>query len=194
MIKKDLLDATEEVLSSGNYILGEKVKEFEEKFASYCGVSDAIAVGNGSDGLKLIMKSIGLDKNDEVICPANSFIASAWAIVDAGAKPVFCDVDNDLLLSVETIKKCITDRTKAIMAVHLTGKLCDNEKLMDYCKKENILFIEDAAQAVGAMNPQGEKAGTFGIAESFSMHPLKNLSLYGDGGVVTTNSKKVAKI
>ena len=138
------------------------------------------------------MKSIGLDKNDEVICPANSFIASAWAIVDAGAKPVFCDVDNDLLLSVETIEKCITDRTKAIMAVHLTGKLCDNEKLMDFCKKENILFIEDAAQAVGAMNPQGEKAGTFGIAGSFSMHPLKNLSLYGDGGVVTTNSKKVA--
>ena len=96
------------------------------------------------------------------------------------------------MLSVETIEKCITDRTKAIMAVHLTGKLCDNEKLMDFCKKENILFIEDAAQAVGAMNPQGEKAGTFGIAGSFSMHPLKNLSLYGDGGVVTTNSKKVA--
>ena len=193
LIKDDILKSTEHVLDSGNYILGQKVKEFEEKFASYCGVSDAIAVGNGSDGLKFIMKSLGIGQNDEVICPANSFIASAWAIVDAGAKPVFCDVENDLLISVETIRKCRTNRTKAIMAVHLTGKLCDNEELSDYCKKENILFIEDAAQAIGAMNSQRQKAGTFGIASSFSMHPLKNLSVYGDGGVITTNSKKVAK-
>ena len=102
LIKEDILKATEYVLDSGNYILGEKVKEFEEKFASYCGVSDAIAVGNGSDGLKFIMKSLGIGQNDEVICPANSFIASAWAIIDAGAKPVFCDEENDLLISVET--------------------------------------------------------------------------------------------
>ena len=192
LIKEDLLKATEYVIDSGNYILGEKVKEFEQCFASFCGVSDAIAVGNGSDGLKLIMKALDIGINDEVICPANSFIASAWAVIDAGAKPVFCDVENDLLLSVKTIKKCKTKRTKAIMAVHLTGKLCDNKEISDYCKEENILFIEDAAQAIGAMNSKGEKAGSFGIASSFSLHPLKNLSVYGDGGVITTNSKKLA--
>ncbi len=192
LIKTELLKVTESVIDSGNYILGDYVKKFEVEFASYCGVSQAIAIGNGSDGLTLLMRAMGIGSGDEVICPANSFIASAWSIVSTGATPVFCDVEDNLLLSINTIKKCITKKTKAIMAVHLTGKLCIDEPLLEFCKNNNISFIEDAAQAIGASNSNGQKAGSFGIASSFSMHPLKNLSVYGDGGVVTTNSIELA--
>ena len=138
LIEEDLISATKKVLNSGNYISGEHVYLFEKEFADFCGVRNAISVGNGSDGLKIIMKSLGIGIGDEVICPANSFIASAWSIVDTGAKPVFCDVEDDLLLSLESVKKCKTKNTKALMAVHLTGKLCEMNILNDYCK--NPLF------------------------------------------------------
>lgn len=192
LIENEMLDVTRLVLQSGNYICGKNVESFEDNFSNFCGVKHSVSVGNGSDGLKIIMKALGIGRGDEVICPANSFIASAWAIIDAEATPVFCDVEDDFLVSLRTIKKCKTNKTKAIMAVHLTGKLCDTDKLLDYCKNENIFLIEDAAQAVGAMNNRNEKAGSFGVAGSFSMHPLKNLSVYGDGGVITTNSKELA--
>ena len=192
LIEDELIDATKSVLKSGNYINGENVKFFEKHFSNFCGVKHSISVGNGSDGLKIIMKALDIGRGDEVICPANSFIASAWSIIDAEATPVFCDVENDFLASLRTIEKCKTKKTKAIMAVHLTGKLCDTDKLLEYCKKEKIFLIEDAAQAVGAANDRDEKSGSFGVAGSFSMHPLKNLSVYGDGGVVTTNSEELA--
>tara|TARA_Y100000589_G_C27190015_1_gene644382 strand:+ start:3037 stop:4149 length:1113 start_codon:yes stop_codon:yes gene_type:complete len=192
LIENELVDATRLVLRSGNYICGENVKTFEENFSLFCGVNHSVSVGNGSDGLKIIMKALDIGQGDEVICPANSFIASAWSIIDAGATPVFCDVEDDFLISLETIEKCKSSKTKAIMAVHLTGKLCDTDKLLNYCRNENIFLIEDAAQSVGAMNNRNEKSGSFGIAGSFSMHPLKNLSVYGDGGIVTTNSEDLA--
>ena len=192
LIEDELLNATKIVLQSGNYICGENVKIFEESFSDFCGVKNSISVGNGSDGLKIIMKALGIGLGDEVICPANSFIASAWSIIDVGATPVFCDVEDDFLVSLRTIERCKTNKTKALMAVHLTGKLCDTDELLNYCKKENIFLIEDAAQSVGAMNNRNEKSGSFGIAGSFSMHPLKNLSVYGDGGIVTTNSEELA--
>ena len=193
LIEEDLISATKKVLNSGNYISGEHVYLFEKEFADFCGVRNAISVGNGSDGLKIIMKSLGIGIGDEVICPANSFIASAWSIIDTGATPVFCDVEDNLLLSLESVKKYKSSNTKALMAVHLTGKLCEMDILNNYCKKENIYLIEDAAQSVGAANNNNEKSGSLGIAGSFSMHPLKNLSVYGDGGVITTNSDELAK-
>ena len=192
LIEEELIEATKIVLKSGNYICGDNVKKFEKQFSNFCGVNHAVSVGNGSDGLKIIMKALGIGPGDEVICPANSFIASAWSIIDVGAIPVFCDVENDLLLSLRTIEKCKSSKTKAIMAVHLTGKLCDTDELLDFCREQNIFLIEDAAQSVGAENNRNEKSGSLGIAGSFSMHPLKNLSVYGDGGVITTNSFELA--
>ena len=189
----EIKNETEEVIKSGIYINGEKVNKFEKSFADYCGVKHAISIGNGSDGLTFIMKSLNIGKGDQVICPANSFIASAWSIVAAGAEPLFCDVSDDLLLSIESLKKTITGSTRAVMGVHLTGKLCEVEKIIDFCKKNNLFFIEDSAQAVGASNDKEFKAGSFGIAASFSLHPLKNLSVYGDGGIVTTNNDSLAK-
>ena len=189
----DIKNETEAVIRSGIYINGEKVKKFEKKFAEYCGVKYAISVGNGSDGLTFIMKALNIGKGDQVICPANSFIASAWSIVATGAEPVFCDVSEDLLISVDHIEKLITSSTKAVMGVHLTGKLCEVEKIIALCEKNNLYFIEDSAQAVGAFNDKNLKAGSFGIAASFSLHPLKNLSVYGDGGIVTTNNDSLAK-
>ena len=192
LIENELLNATKSVLKSGNYINGENVYNFEKNFSDFCGVNHSVSVGNGSDGLKIIMKALDIGPGDEVICPSNSFIASAWSIIETGATPVFCDVEDDFLISLNTIEKCKSSKTKAIMAVHLTGKLCDTDKLLEYCKNENIFLIEDAAQSVGAMNNRNEKSGSLGIAGSFSMHPLKNLSVYGDGGIITTNSEELA--
>ena len=108
LIKNELLEVTEDIILSGNYIGGKNVDLFENRFSKFCGVSHSVSVGNGSDGLKIIMKALGIGHGDEVICPANSFIASAWSIFEAGATPVFCDVENDLLISTRTIDKCKT--------------------------------------------------------------------------------------
>jgi len=187
-ISDELIQATLKVINSGQYVLGSSLKTFEEVFAEYCEVKYAIGVGNGSDALVLIMKSLGIGPGDEVICPSNSFIASAWSIVAVGAKPVFCDVEDNFLISVDNIKKSLTNNTKAIMAVHLTGKVCRMESICEFCEKNNIFLIEDSAQAIGATDNHNKKAGSFGIAGGFSLHPLKNLAVYGDGGVITTNS------
>lgn len=191
--KKELIRVTQEVIISGNYIGGNNVIKLEEELANYCGTKYAVTVGNGSDALVFAMRALGIRKGDEVICPSNSFIASAWAIEAVGAKPVFCDVEDDLLISIEQIKKCISVNTRAILAVHLTGKLCNVEPLIDFCEENNIFLLEDAAQAMGAEDNIGRRAGSFGVAAGFSMHPLKNFAVYGDGGFLTTNSEEIAK-
>ena len=186
LIKKDLLQATEYVIDSGNYILGEKVKELEECFASFCGVSNAIAVGNGSDGLKLIMKSLGIGLNDEVICPANSFIASSWAIVDVGAKPVFIDVRSDnYLLDLRLLEGAITPATKAILPVHLFGHPVNMDEVLAFAKENDLKVIEDCAQAVGSMW-RGKPVGGFGDIGCFSFYSNKNISV-GEGGMTSTS-------
>ena len=192
LLSNEIKDEIELVLSSGNFINGPKVRLFEKKFAEYCGVKHAISVGNGSDGLTFILKALNIGNGDTVICPANSFIASAWSIIAAGATPIFCDVNDDLQLKVEDLSEIILPSTKAIMGVHLTGKLCDVDEIRKLCNKNNLFFIEDAAQAIGAANSEGLKSGSFGIAASFSLHPLKNLSVYGDGGMITTNDSEIA--
>ena len=192
LIKNQLLKSTEKVIDSGNYIMGKNLVEFENRFASYVGVKYALGLGNGSDALTLIMRSLDLKSNDEVICPANSFIATAWAIIAAGAKPIFCDVEDDLLISLRHIKNVITKNTKAVIPVHLSGRICEMNKINKYCSERNIYVIEDAAQAIGGKE-LSNFAGSLGIAAGFSLHPLKNLSIYGDGGVLTTNNTEIYK-
>ncbi len=187
-IASELMEITSKVINSGQYVLGPHLDLFEKKFAEYCDVKYAIGVGNGSDALVLIMKSLGIGPGDEVICPANSFIASAWSIAAVGATPVYCDVEDDFLIKPQNLEKKLTKSTRAVMAVHLTGNLCDMSSLVSFCDDNKIFLIEDAAQAFGANDAYQQKAGSFGIAGGFSLHPLKNLAIFGDGGVVTTNS------
>ena len=189
----ELITSTKEVLTSGIYINGPKVKEFEARIADYLNVKHVISLGNGSDGLTFIMKSFNLKNSDEVICPANSFIASSWSIEAAGLKPVFCDVGDDLLIDINDLKRKINKNTKVVMAVHLTGRICDMQNLKKICEENGIYLIEDSAQAFGASDQNNQKAGSFSSAASFSMHPLKNFAVYGDGGFVSTNDSNLAE-
>lgn len=190
---KELISDTEKVLRSGMYINGNSVKKFENSVSEYLKVKYTISVGNGSDALTFILKAIGVCEGDEVICPANSFIATAWAIVAAGAKPVFCDVNKDLLLDSRDFEKKITSKTKAVIPVHLTGRVFEIDQISRICKQNNIDIIEDAAQSFGAHNKFNEMTGSLSRAGTFSLHPLKNLSIYGDGGLITTNDKAIAE-
>ena len=191
-LEGELTDAFLKCGRSGSYILGPQVEEFENKAAQYCDSSHAIGVGNGSDALFLILKALKLSSEDEVIVPANSFIATAWVVVAAGAKLVLCDSSEDFNISADTVAKAITPRTRAILAVHLTGRPAPINEIVDLINGKPIFIIEDAAQAIGA-EYYGKRAGGLGIAAGFSMHPLKNLGLYGDAGFITTNDQDLAE-
>ncbi len=190
---KELISDTEKVLKSGMYINGESVNKFENSVSEYLKVKYTISVGNGSDALTFILRSIGVKEGDEVICPANSFIATAWSIVAAGATPVFCDVNKDLLLDSKDFENKITPKTKAVIPVHLTGRVFDVDQISRICNQNNIDIIEDAAQSFGAHNKLNQKTGSLSRAGAFSLHPLKNLSIYGDGGLITTNDETIAE-
>lgn len=187
---REIHKVLDEIGNSGQYILGTHVKNFEEQFANYIGTNFAIGVANGSDALFLIMKALGIGPGDEVITQPNSFIASAWTIVATGATPVFCDVDETLGMDPNLLLTLITPRTKAVMPVHLTGNPTKVDTIQEILAGKGIALIEDAAQAVGA-KIYGKRVGSFGIAAMFSLHPLKNLGVLGDGGVITTNSKEL---
>lgn len=176
------------VLDKGDMILGEEVRLFEEEFAQFIGVKHAIGVGNGTDSLIIIMRGLGIGPGDEVITSPNSWISSASSIALIGAKPVFADVGNDQLIDPVAIEKAITTNTKAIMPVHLTGKLCDMEAINKIGDQYGVPILEDAAQSVGTRN-----AGSSGLAGSFSLHPLKNLAGVGDAGIITTNDENLAQ-
>jgi dTDP-4-amino-4,6-dideoxygalactose transaminase len=191
-LELELTAKFQEVCSSGSYIMGDYLSSFESKMASYLNVKHVIGVGDGSDGLFLIMKALGIGEGDEVITAPNSFIASAWTIVATGAKPVFVDVDEDLNINPSLIENAITNKTKAIMPVHLTGRAAKMDLINKIAKKNNLFVVEDAAQAIGAKF-KGEKIGGFSNGASFSLHPLKNLGLYGDGGIISTNDSKLDK-
>ncbi len=189
----DLIKSTEQVLKSGIYINGPNVQKFEKNASEYFQVKHAISTGNGSDALTFILRCLDLEKDDEIIIPENSFIATAWAVIAAGAKPVFCDVDSDMLLDEFDFEKKITPKTIAVIPVHLTGRVFDVSKINEICKKLNIKIIEDAAQSFGAYDSAKKKTGALGVAGAFSLHPLKNLSIYGDGGLITTNDDAIAE-
>ncbi|WP_194765859.1 DegT/DnrJ/EryC1/StrS family aminotransferase [Tamlana sp. I1] len=181
-------------LESANYVLGSQVSNFEENFANYCGSKYCVGVSNGLDALSLIFKGyleLGvLAVGDEVIVPANTFIASVLAIGAVGLKPVLIDPDIETYnISAFSIEKHITPKTKAILVVHLYGLLVDTEDINKLAKKHNLIVVEDAAQAHGAINKNGVKAGNLGDAAAFSFYPSKNLGALGDaGGVVSNNS------
>jgi len=189
-LKQEILKKIEEIFNSGNYILTDEVKKFEENFAEYCQTKYAIGVGSGTDALFLSLKALDIKKGDEVITAPNSFIATAGAIVAANAKPVFVDVRDDYNINPELIERAITDKTKVIMPVHMTGRSADLEPIIEISKKHNLQVIEDAAQAIGAKYKEA-RVGSFGITGCFSLHPLKNLHIYGDGGVITTNNSEI---
>ena len=191
--EEEIIDLTRKVLRSGIYINGPHVKEFEKTVADLFCCNHAISVGNGSDALTFVLRFLNLKPNDEVICPANSFIATAWAIVAAGAQPVFCDVGDDLLLDPEDFNRRITSKTRACVPVHLTGRVFEVDAIRKICEGNNIIVIEDAAQSFGAQDSHGRFTGTLGFGASFSLHPLKNLGIYGDGGLITTNDDALAE-
>ena len=186
-LRKELLDAFDSIGSSGEFIMGSNLLDFENEFSKFIGSDYAIGVANGSDALFLPLKALGIGAGDEVITCPNSFIASAWVIEACNAKPVFVDADFDMNINVDLIEEKITNKTKAILPVHLTGRPANMSSLTEICKKYNLAMIEDCAQAVGAKY-NGQSVGTFGDAGGFSLHPLKNLGVLGDGGVITTNS------
>jgi len=195
--REDLIQATTEVIDSGRYIQGEQVDAFEQEFALFCGTKHSIGVANGLDALVLIFrayKELGmLKEGDEVIVPANTYIASILSISENRLKPVLVEPDElSYNLSPSLIEKAITSNTKAILAVHLYGQLADMDAINLIAKKNNLIVVEDSAQAHGA-NIGGCKAGNFGHASGFSFYPGKNLGALGDAGAVTTNDDQLAK-
>lgn len=172
------------------FIMGPEVERFESDFAKLCQTPYALGVNSGTDAIFLALKALGIGPGDEVITVPNSFVATTGAIVAAGAKPVFVDVGPDYNINVELIKPAITNRTKAILPVHLTGNPADMPTIMDIARKNNLYVVEDASQAVMA-SIKDQPVGSFGDIGCFSLHPLKNLNVGGDGGVLTTMSKRV---
>lgn len=190
---RDELDAvTKRVLDSGWYLLGKENEAFEAEFAAYCGVKHAIGCANGLDALKLIIRAYGFGPGDEVIAPANTYIASLIAISANGATPVLVEPDiGTYLIDPAKIEEKITSRTKAIMVVHLYGRVCEMGAIDVLAKKHGLKVIEDCAQAHGAYFGD-RRVGNLGDAAGFSFYPGKNLGCLGDGGAVTTNDDELA--
>lgn len=190
-IKKKIFSATSTLLQSGQYSNGIFVKKFEKKFKDYVGTKYCTAVNSGTSALHLSLIALGVKKNDEVIVPAISFVASAAAITYVGAKPVFVDINNDdWLINTNKIEDAITKKTKAIMPVHLHGLMCDMKKIKMIAKKHNLKILEDASQAHGS-EYEGSNPGYYSDIATFSFYPTKNLGAFGEGGAVTTNNKNI---
>lgn len=190
-LEKELTQAFLDVGRSGIYIMGDRLESFEKKMASYLGVRHVLGVADGSDALFLILKALGIGTGDEVITAPNSFIATAWTIAATGAKPVFVDVLEDMNINPDLIEKKITASTRAIVPVHLAGRPAEMNRIGKVAEKHGLAVVEDAAQAIGATY-RGKKVGAFGRAAGFSLHPLKNLGVYGDGGMITTDDDGLA--
>jgi dTDP-4-amino-4,6-dideoxygalactose transaminase len=173
--------------------MGEELNQFEIEYADYCGTQYCIGVGNGLDALHLILRGYGIGPGDEVILPANTFIATALAVSYAGAKPILVDADKDTYnINTSLIEEKITNKTKAIIAVHLYGRPADMDAINEIANRYNIKVIEDAAQAHNAIY-NTKKVGNLGHAAAFSFYPVKNLGALGDGGAITTNDEDLAR-
>lgn len=192
-IRTELDDAYRRVMDSGWFIMGNELVQFEQEFAAYCGTKYCIGVGNGLDALHIILRAYGIGAGDEVIVPANTFIATALAVSYAGAMPVFCDCDeNTYNMNPALVEDKITSCTKAVIAVHLYGRVADMHSLREIADRYGLKLIEDAAQAHGALL-DGRRAGSLGDAAGFSFYPGKNLGALGDGGAITTDDKELAE-
>jgi dTDP-4-amino-4,6-dideoxygalactose transaminase len=182
----------EKVLESGWFILGSKVNEFEKEFAAYCGTRHCVGVANGLDALILALKAFSFEEGDEVIVPSNTYIATILSIIHAGLKPVLVEPDiRTYNIDPARIEERINSRTRAIMIVHLYGKVCDMDPIKAIASKHDLRIIEDCAQSHGAIY-KGIKAGNFGEYAAFSFYPTKNLGALGDAGCLTTNDSNLA--
>ena len=183
----------EQLIRSNRFIGGEEVATFERDWATYCGTEHAVGVGNGTDALVLALRALDLGAGDEVIVPANTFVATVEAIVLVGATPRFVDVDLETgLLDADRVESAITHRSRAIVAVHLFGQLTDMDALSRCATRHGLVLIEDAAQAHGA-TWRGVRAGAFGAVGCFSFYPGKNLGAFGDAGAVVTSDRRIAE-
>jgi dTDP-4-amino-4,6-dideoxygalactose transaminase len=181
-----------EVIAAGDFTLGKAVSEFEARFANTVGVQFAFGVGSGTEGLRLALKALGVGPGDEVITAANTFIATVGAIADTGAVAKFVDCKDDFCMDVSLLQAAITPRTKAIIPVHMTGAMVDMPRLLAIAAARGIPVIEDACQAVKSSLDE-RPAGSGGVIGAFSLHPLKFINVWGDGGVMTTNDADIAK-
>jgi dTDP-4-amino-4,6-dideoxygalactose transaminase len=188
--RKNLLKIIDKVISNQDWVGGEEVEKFEQNILKFTNTKYAVALNSGTDALTIGLALIGVRKNDEVITTPNSFIASTASIVHIGAKPIFVDVKSDQNIDTSLIESKITKKTKAIMPIHLTGRMSDMDQIIKLSKKYSIPIIEDAAQAIGSKY-KNMPAGSFGKVGCFSAHPLKNLNAIGDSGYMVTNDKKI---
>lgn len=182
----EILEELGRLVATGDFTLGKPVGEFEKKFADLIGTKYAIGVGSGTDALKLPLRALGITFGDEVITAANTFIATVGAINEVGATPVLVDCDDSFCMDVNQVEAAITERTKAIMPVQLTGEVTDMTALMKIAERHGLPIVEDACQGI-LSETDGKRSGTWGVAAGFSLHPLKNLNVWGDAGVVVTN-------
>ena len=189
-IKKTVLKKFEAIVDENNFILNDDVKNFEINYSKFTNQKFSVSCSNGTDALELILRGLDIGFNDEVIVPVNTFIATAFAVENVGAMPVFLDNDDFYLINIDEIKSKITSKTKAIIGVNLYGQMCETSKLKKICKENNLYFIEDAAQSHGATQSKFN-VGDNSIAAAYSFYPGKNLGGWGDGGIVTTNSKRL---
>ena len=189
---EDLWADLKAFVATGDFTLGQSLTDFEHGFSKLIGTEYAIGVNSGTDAIKLSLKALGVDSGDEVITAANTFVATVGAITELGAIPVFVDCDDTFCMDTRLVERAITEKTKAIVPVHLTGYMTDMGLLSPIADKYGLAVIEDACQAIlGEVD--GKKAGTWGVAGAFSLHPLKNLNVWSDGGVIVTNSKEMAE-
>jgi len=192
-IKDEIDAAIASVIRDSAFVSGKYVRQFEEHFAEYQQAGDCVGVGNGTDALEIAIEALELQPGSEIIVPANSFIASAEAVIRAGLRVVFCDVNSDdYTIDIEDVRKRLTAQTTAVMAVHLYGHPCDMDPLLALAGEHDLCVIEDCAQAHGA-EYKGKRVGTIGDIGTFSFFPGKNLGAYGDGGAIVTNDASMAK-
>ena len=192
-LNDDLRGAFDRVLTRSWYIGGPEDEAFEKEFAAYCGAGYCVGVGNGLDALMLILKALGIGPGDEVIVPSNTYIATALAVTYTGARPVLAEPDiRTFNIHPDLIEPMITEKTRAIMPVHLYGQACEMDPILKTAEKFGLKVIEDCAQAHGATY-KGKKVGTFGVAAGFSFYPGKNLGALGDAGAVITDDPELAE-
>lgn len=187
----DLWEQLKDFVRTGDFTLGQPLTEFENRFADLMGVQHAIGVNSGTDAIKLALKAQGVGAGDEVITTANTFVATVGAICELGATPVFVDCDDTFCMNVDLLEAAIAPKTKAIVPVHFTGYMTDMRKLMPIAEKHGLVVVEDACQSIlGEID--GKKSGTWASAGAFSLHPLKNLNVWSDGGLIITDDDELA--
>jgi len=191
-MEKEIMDKIHSLLSKGDLMMRQDLTDFETNFAEFVGTKYAVGVSNCTDGLHLSLRAAGIKEGDDVLTVSHTFVATAGAIHHAGANPVFVDIDEDHNMNANLLEKALTPKTKAIVPVHLNGRICPMDKILDFAEKKGLIVIEDSAQGLGA-SFNGKRGGSMGLAGCFSFYPAKLLGAFGDAGAVTTNSEAIAK-